>query len=92
MYKDILFEKTSNEVVQRISIQLVQKQKYTKDIIENFDKFEQEEKQSIKNGLYFISSNQKDKYFKSSNIYLSQDLTDYIFNNNSISLALVLFL
>jgi len=58
--------------------------KYTKDIIENFDKFEQDEKQSIKNGLYFISSNQKDKYLESNNIYLSQNLTEIIFDNNSI--------
>lgn len=58
--------------------------KYTKDIIENFDKFEQDEKQNIKNGLYFISSNQEKKYLKSSNMYLSQNLTEIVVNNNSI--------
>jgi len=58
--------------------------KYTKDIIENFDKFEQNEKQSIKKGLFFISTNQKEKYLKSSDIYLSQNLTDIIFNSDSI--------
>ena len=58
--------------------------KYTKDIIENFNKFEKEDKDKIKQSLFFISSNQKDKYLKSSNIYLSQDFTEIIFNNKSI--------
>ena len=58
--------------------------KYTKDIIENFDKFDPEEKQKIKKALYFISSNQKKKYLKSNSIYLPQNLTEIIFNNNSI--------
>ena len=58
--------------------------KYTKDIIENFDKFEIKDKDKIKQSLFFISSNQKDKYLKSSNIYLSQNLTEIIFDNNSI--------
>jgi len=58
--------------------------RYIKDIIENFDKFEQDQKQNIRNGLYFISSNQENKYLKSSDIYLSQNLTEIIFNSNSI--------
>jgi hypothetical protein len=58
--------------------------KYTKDIIENFDKFDKEDKDKIKQSLFFISSNQKDKYLKSSNIYLSQNLMEIIFSMNSI--------
>ncbi len=58
--------------------------KYTKDIIENFDKFEKEDKNKIKQALFFISSNQENKYLKSSDIYLSQNLTEIIFNSDSI--------
>ncbi len=58
--------------------------KYTKEIIDNFDKFESEQKQEIRNKLFFISSNQKNKYLKSSRIYLPHNITEIVFNTNSI--------
>ena len=57
---------------------------YTKIIIENFDKFEKDDKKRIQDSLYFISINQKDRYLKSRDIYLSKDLSEIIFNTNSI--------
>lgn len=57
---------------------------YTKAIIENFGKFEKEQKDNIKNNLVFISSNNTKKCRKSSNIYLHQDISQIVFNTDSI--------
>ncbi|SMP89414.1 hypothetical protein SAMN06314019_10824 [Epsilonproteobacteria bacterium SCGC AD-311-C15] len=57
---------------------------YTKSIIENFGKLEKEEKYKIKSDLFFISSNDRKKYRKSSNIYLPQNISEIVFNADSI--------
>lgn len=58
--------------------------KITKDIIINFDKFEKEDIDKIKTTLYFISINQKNKYLKANNIYLTQLISEEIYSSNSI--------
>jgi hypothetical protein len=57
---------------------------YTKAIIENFSKFENEQKENIKKNVVFISSNNTKKYRKSSNIYLPQEISQIIFGTDSI--------
>lgn len=56
----------------------------TKKIIIYFDKFERKDLEEIKNKLYFISINQKNKYLKANNIYLTQLISEEIYSSNSI--------
>lgn len=57
---------------------------YTELIIKHLEDFERDEIHQITNKVLFISTNNRNRYLKSSNIYLTQNLSQMYLNEDSI--------
>lgn len=57
---------------------------YTSLIVKHFSEFDRDQRKKIKESLYFIGSNNSERYLSSGDIYLSQVISEAYFHTDSI--------